>query len=224
MKKTTMLLGLSAAGVLLLTGQNTYADTATEKTTTADVEVLKSDGIAPGKPEEPEEPIGPGTGTGDFTINAVSNFKFGKIKMGTAGIAEVKENEKLGIEVIDERGTGAGWNVQVSMTNFVSTDEGNKDEIAKGWVLFIPQGEIKSKSGDMQNPPVSKRIGILSPNTNTPILIADKNKGLGRYTSIFMDDKVKDVNQAVSLVIPPYAKIGQYKAELTWSLINGPVK
>lgn len=219
-----MLFGVCAMAVLLLSGQNAYADTATEKTTTADVEVLKSGGIEPGKPEEPEEPIGPGTGTGDFTINAVSNFKFGKIKMGAAGIAEVKDNEKLGIEIIDERGTGTGWNVQVSMTNFVSTIQGNQDTIVKGWELVIPQGQISSKLGDMQNPPTSRSVIINSANKNETILTADKNKGMGRYTSIFMDDKTKELNKSVRLAIPAYAKIGQYKAELTWSLINGPVK
>ncbi|EOH92490.1 hypothetical protein UAW_03010 [Enterococcus haemoperoxidus ATCC BAA-382] len=224
MKKTTILMGLTLTATLLVTGHDTYAETPTEKTTMAEIEVLKSGGIEPGKPEEPEEPIGPGIGTGDFTINAVSDFKFGQIKMGQTGKAQVEADKKLGIEVIDERGTGSGWNVQVSMTNFSSTINGNQDTIVKGWGLFIPKGEVSSKQGDMQNPPTSRSVVINSASVNETILTADKDKGMGRYTSIFMDDKTTDLDKSIRLVIPSYAKVGQYKAELTWSLINGPVK
>ncbi|WP_430602005.1 hypothetical protein IGJ02_002195 [Enterococcus sp. DIV0724b] len=226
MKKSSLILGLFT--LFMVNAQVAFAAdegaevSPTEKKTTAEVTVTKSAGIV--DPEDPEEPIGPGIGKGDFTINGVSNFKFGQIKMGAVGKAEVDAGKKLGLEVVDERGTGAGWNVQVAMTNFSSTVEGNSDSIVKGWELAIPKGTVTSKLGDMTNAPETQAVTLNIANTNQTIFSAGKDKGLGRYTNIFMDETTTEVNNSVRLSIPVFAKIGQYKAELTWSLVNGPTK
>ncbi|MGX7244376.1 WxL domain-containing protein [Enterococcus quebecensis] len=221
MKKINLLAGVALAGLLFVNGQSAFAaDTATEKTTKAEVEVTKSGAVDPG---EPEEPIGPGTGTGDFTINAVSDFAFGQIKIGEVGTATVATDKKLGIEVADNRGTGAGWNVQVAMTNFSSTIDGNTDTIVKGWKLEIPKGTVTSKAGDLANAPETSAVTLDTAGTAQNVFSAAKDKGLGRYTNVFMDDKTAAAD-GVRLTIPSYAKVGKYKADLTWTLANAPVK
>ncbi|WP_086313724.1 hypothetical protein A5821_001257 [Enterococcus sp. 7F3_DIV0205] len=221
MKKLSIVTGVALTSLLLVNGQSTFAaDTATQKSTTANVEVTKSNLVDPG---DPEEPIGPGIGTGDFTINAVSDFDFGQIKIGDIGTAKLGDGKKLGVEVIDERGTGAGWNVQVKMTNFSSTVNGNSDKIVKGWELVIPKGKVKSKNGDMANAPVTKVVTLNEAGVAQTVFSADKDKGLGRYTSIFMD-KDTVTTTPVTLKIPSYAKIGTYKADLTWTLTTAPSK
>ncbi|WP_207696226.1 hypothetical protein DOK67_0002042 [Enterococcus sp. DIV0212c] len=224
MKKINLLAGVALAGLLFINGQSAFAaDTATQKTTKAEVEVTKSAGIDPGKPVDPEEPIGPGTGSGDFTINAVSDFAFGQIKIGEVGTATVATGKKLGIEVVDDRGTGAGWNVQVAMTNFSSTVQGNTDTIVKGWKLEIPKGKVTSKQGDLVNAPDTSAVTLDTAGTAKTVFSAAKDKGLGRYTNIFMDDKTA-ATDGVRLTIPSYAKVGKYKADLTWILANAPAK
>nr|WP_278250972.1 putative mucin/carbohydrate-binding domain-containing protein [Enterococcus sp. DIV0212c] len=170
----------------------------------------------------PEEPIGPPSGSGNFTINAVSDFKFDKIQIGQTAKAQVEVNKKLGIEVIDKRGTGGGWNVQVAISDFVGFTKGQ--EIAlKGWQLMIPKGTITSKLGDLSALPESKKVVINAPNTPQFVFSAEKDHGLGTYSSIFMDEQTS-FDQAVRLFVPTYGKIGQYKSELTWLLIDGPIK
>ncbi|MGX7246034.1 putative mucin/carbohydrate-binding domain-containing protein [Enterococcus quebecensis] len=169
----------------------------------------------------PEEPIGPPIGSGNFTINAVSDFKFDKIQIGQTAKAQVEVNKKLGLEVIDKRGTGGGWNVQVAMTDFVAIAK-EQEVVLKGWSLTIPKGTVTSKLGDLSAPPETKEVIINAANAAQFVFSAEKDHGLGTYSSIFMDEKTS-LEQAVRLSVPAYGKIGQYKSELTWSLIDAPL-
>ncbi|WP_086313720.1 hypothetical protein A5821_001253 [Enterococcus sp. 7F3_DIV0205] len=158
-----------------------------------------------------------------LTINTVPAFLFKQIQLGKTEKAFVSSGEELGLEVIDKRGIGGGWNVQVSMTDFLSETEGNQESILKGWQLKIPKGTIKSQEGDLDNPPKSKEVIITTANTNQLIFSAEQGQGLGDYTEVLMTDQAS-IENAVSLSIPTYAKTGVYKAELIWSLVDGPVK
>ncbi|WP_207696212.1 hypothetical protein DOK67_0002057 [Enterococcus sp. DIV0212c] len=223
MRKVKLLVTMSMASLLLINTATAFADTPTSKTSIAEVEVTKPENGSGGA--EPEEPIGepgkPGIGSGDFTINGLSDFNFGKIEMGKLGKAIVAKDRKLGLEVIDERGLGSGWNVQVVMGEFKSTEEGNKNTIAKGWKLVIPAGTVTSKFGDLANPPKSQEV-IIDKMAASVVFSADKDTGLGTYTNVFMDDKTADEEKSVRLSIPTYAKIGKYKADLIWVLTNAP--
>lgn len=159
----------------------------------------------------------------DFTLNGVSAFLFNQIQLGQTGKAYVAPGEHLGLEVIDKRGVGSGWNVQVTMTDFSSEDGENKETILKGWRLKIPKGTITSEEGDLENPPKTNEVIISTANTNQLVFSAEKDQGLGDYTDVFMTDQTT-VENAVSLSIPTYVKTGVYKAEITWSLVDGPMK
>ncbi|MGX7245766.1 WxL domain-containing protein [Enterococcus quebecensis] len=223
MKRISLIIGLGMTSLLFVNVSAAFAiDTPVNKTSSAEVEVTKSQGSGGAEPEEPiGEPGKPGIGSGDFTINGLSDFNFGKIEMGKLGKAIVAKDRKLGLEVIDERGFGSGWNVQVVMGEFKSTEEGNKNTIAKGWKLVIPAGTVTSKFGDLANPPKSHEV-IIDKMAASVVFSADKDSGLGTYTNVFMDDKTTDEEKSVRLSIPTYAKIGKYKADLIWVLTNAP--
>ncbi|WP_207696222.1 hypothetical protein DOK67_0002046 [Enterococcus sp. DIV0212c] len=163
------------------------------------------------------------TASNEFLINAVSPFSFDQIELGSTGQATLENDQTLGLEVTDRRGTGGGWNVEVAMTDFSATSGEQEKTIVKGWSLRIPEGKITSDQGDLDNLPKAHEVIMTTANTNQLVFSADKNKGLGNYTNVWMDAQTAP-EDAVSLMIPAYAKIGRYSAELTWSLIDGPIK
>lgn len=222
MKKLIMITSILVLGTALA---NTMTVSAADNTTKANVEIIKA--TTGGGGSNTEFPVGPPIGVGDFTINAISDFDFGKIEMGKIGYAATGKvmsipghgnvEQQLGIEMIDQRGEGTGWDIKVGMSDFKST---KNSDVIKGWKLTIPKGKVQTKYGDLANMPVAKAVS-LDNTSKVSIFSAASGKGLGVYTNVFAT-KATIKEDGVKLEIPAYAKTGSYKADLTWTLSNTP--
>jgi len=158
---------------------------------------------------DPEQPIGPPTGqSGPLSIDAVSIFNFGSVETGGKGLAKVNSEEKLGIQVTDSRGTGAGWSVIVSISDF---KEREGDKILRANVT-IPEGNILSNFGDMSRAPTAAQALTLNKSPQV-VFSADMDKGMGTFTNEFA---------YVEIDTPQDALVGDYEATLTWTIQDVP--
>ena len=110
--------------------------------------------------------------------------------------------------VVDARGTGAGWNLQISATSFV---DGFGHSLAPGQVSSVVAA---CKAGSTCTAPVSS--GITYPLTVTgtaaKFFSAALNTGLGKV----------DVTPTIDIVIPGNAFAGTYTSTVTLAATTGP--
>lgn len=210
---------LTTAGLVLLTGLllNSTGAQAAEvgtHTTQADFELKAGEGgTGPTDPIEPIEPVDPPM-EGPLTLDAASSFNFGSIKLGEGnGIYNtVKEDGSvLGIQVTDSRGTGIGWNVTASMTDF----KGKGTNILKGAVLTIPGGSVTTNSADKTKAPVTAELALNA--KAAPVFTAAKDSGMGTWVDLF-----EGKDKKVTLNVPEGNYVDKYAATITWSLQNAP--
>ena len=175
---------ITTASLVALTGlslasTSAYAAEVGTQKTQADFELKAGEGGT--GPVDPIDPIEPPM-MGPLTLDAASNFNFGSIKLGEGdGIytAIKEDNSVLGIQVTDSRGTGAGWNVDVSMTDF----KGQGINILKGATLTIPNGSVNTTSADKVKAPVTKEVKLNA--SPISIFTATKDNGMGTWTNLF---------------------------------------
>lgn len=155
---------------------------------------------------------------GKLTINSVSNIVFPNTKLGNeSGVpikAQVPVGEKLGVQVTDIRGTGAGWKLTASATEFQNTD---KSLTLRGAKVTIPgSGKTVTEEGnDLTFEPTAQTI-VLGPNQNV-VMSAAKEKGLGKWLHYFESESDK-----VTLDIPSGNKVANYISNVTWTLEDAP--
>lgn len=204
---------ITTASLVALTGlslasTSAYAAEVGTQKTQADFELKAGEGGT-----GPVDPIEPPM-KGPLTLDAASNFNFGSIKLGEGdGIytAIKEDNSVLGIQVTDSRGTGAGWNVDVSMTDF----KGQGTNILKGATLTIPNGSVNTTSADKVKAPVTKEVKLNA--SPISIFTATKDNGMGTWTNLF-----EGKDKKVTLNVPEGNYVDQYTAKITWSLQNAP--
>lgn len=210
---------ITAASLVALTGlslasTSVYAAEVGAQKTQADFELKAGEGgTGPVDPIDPIDPIDPPM-TGPLTLDAASNFNFGSIKLGEGdGVYTAIKDDKsvLGIQVTDSRGTGDGWNVDVSMTDF----KGQGTNILKGATLTIPNGSVNTTSADKVKAPITKEVKLNA--SPISIFTATKDNGMGTWTDLF-----EGKDKKVTLNVPEGNYVDQYTAKITWSLQNAP--
>lgn len=210
---------VTAAGLVLLTGLSlsttgVFASEVGAHTTQADFELKAGEGgTGPTDPIEPIDPVEPPM-EGPLTLDAASSLNFGSIKLGdgTGVYDAVKEDGSvLGLQVTDNRGTGTGWNVAASMTDF----KGKETNILKGAVLTIPAGSVTTNSADKTKAPVTAELALNA--KATPIFTAAKDTGMGTWVNLF-----EGKDKKVTLNVPEGNYVDKYAATITWSLQNAP--
>lgn len=164
-------------------------------------------------PEDPENPGEGGTGqTGPLTIDMVTNLDFGTFKLtsGAVTVTANKDKKKNPMaQVTDKRGTGAGWTLDVAISDFQSTDS----HVLKGAELSIPKGELKSNVLDQTIAPETFAL-VVNKDPQT-IMAATKDKGLGTWANSYEKTQT-------NLTIPAGNYVGEYGATMTWTLSNAP--
>lgn len=207
--KKSFLLGIFLLSSVVLSSNGTiaYADDATSSANTT---VAAGDGT--GALIDPN--VKPATNSsGSLTIDAVSSFNFGSIKVGvTSKTAETTNNEKLGVQVRDVRGTGAGWALNVKIGTFTNTTNSSRTLSAS---VSIPKGTV-SNGVDSTQGVVAKALVLNSAYAN--IMNAPKDTGMGRWLDAFESttDKVTLQNIAQN------AYAGSYTATMNWQLVDAP--
>ncbi|EOH92488.1 hypothetical protein UAW_03008 [Enterococcus haemoperoxidus ATCC BAA-382] len=175
------------------------------------------------KPVDPENPGGEEGGEtgnpGNLAISFVSPLDFGTVKLTGQDQVVSATNEAPNLQVRDSRGTAKGWTVQVAISNFMKVKEDGKLDdkaIIRGASLYLPKGTVKSANGGTgTNAPVARELSV----NNKPqtVFEAPDKTGAGNWMNSFG-------KEAVSLTIPQDVLIGDYKAELTWTMSDTPGK
>ena len=204
-----------------------------------------------GEPDVEIEPEVPGT-TGPLSIMKAVTMDFGsqvisnqdrtynmvaekQQKKGTTG-EENKVPYVSFAQVQDVRGTNAGWNLQVRMTDFKATNTTVNDTLL-GAEISLLDPRIQYEGSTPGNAPVAHPAGMkLIPNASAvSVMTAEKDKGAGVSSVVWgnqadldaqeANDEVEVVtNNAIQLFVPgSTAKDAtQYKSTLTWELSNTP--
>ena len=144
------------------------------------------------------------TGTAGISLNLPSNPTLSSTLDGTD--QTVAYAPVLG--VVDARGGGAGWNLQISATSF---SDGSGHTLAPG---TVPSVASACKAGSTCTPASSS--GITYPLTVTgtaaKVFNAAVNSGLGKV----------DVTPTIDVVIPGNAFAGTYTSTVTLAVTTGP--
>ncbi|MDZ5760709.1 WxL domain-containing protein [Carnobacterium maltaromaticum] len=174
--------------------------------------------LIPGNPEEggvtePAEPTDPPGGTdneGDLTLDNIAPLLFETHKLEGKEQVYTSVVTNSNVQVTDKRGEEAGWNVQVSQTDFV--DSVDKNKILKGAKLILPIGKLK----DLGNVSLAPELFSIEVNNNPAVLMnAATGSGAGTWTNIFDKDEIK-------LTVPAGNKTGEYMSTITWTLMDAP--
>ena len=144
------------------------------------------------------------TGASGISLNLPSNPTFGDTLDGTD--QTVSYAPVLGF--VDARGTGAGWNLQISATSF---SDGLGHTLAPGTVTAVAAACHASSTCT-----AATSSGISYPLTVTgtaaKFFNAASNTGLGKI----------DVTPTVQVAIPGNAYAGTYTSTVTLAAVSGP--
>ncbi|WP_062806363.1 WxL domain-containing protein, partial [Enterococcus pernyi] len=204
-----------------------------------------------GGPDVEIEPEVPGT-TGPLSIMKAATMNFGsqvisnqdqtynmiaekQQKTGTTG-EENKVPYVSFAQVQDVRGTNAGWDLQVRMSDFKATTETVNDTLL-GAQISLLNPRIQYEGSTSGNAPVAHAAELkLIPNESAvSVMTAEKDKGAGVSSVVWgnqanldaqeADDTVDVVtNNAIQLFVPGSTTkdAAQYKSTLTWELSSTP--
>jgi len=123
-------------------------------------------------------------------------------------------------DVVDARGTGAGWNTTLQLTQFkewlvdVYVTDGRTLATGSVTVTTAPSltevDETSSLASDITVIAVETALDTMAP---VKLLISDSDEGMGSYT-------VTDMT--VTLNLPASVHAGTYKTDATVALVTGP--
>lgn len=124
-----------------------------------------------------------------------------------------KSGEVPGFRVDDISGTGAGWTLRVSASEFVRDD--NSGVTLSGANLVFPKVTSKTLPRNSSAEPEVNKLNIpFDGKTSQVLLNADKGEGMGAWEVAYDESKIK-------LQLPSGQLLGQYEATVTYSLTVG---
>ncbi|MGX7244378.1 WxL domain-containing protein [Enterococcus quebecensis] len=220
---TTVLLGSIAAPSVSFAVDGTSGDDEGKKDATSfgSVSLKVGDDNTPGEPEVPgdeKEPGEEGGGTGEtgntglLAITYVSPLDFGEVSLTGKEKVVAAKNEDPSLQIRDIRGTAKGWTVQVSMTEF--KQKADAKVIMKGASLHLPLGTAKASGTTASTAPSTREITEVNEKAQT-VFEAQEGTGAGAWINQFGKDKIE-------LTIPQDVLVGEYQAELTWTISDTP--
>jgi hypothetical protein len=239
----------------LIGGVTAFSSEQREVTTTGQVEFTSNneDNLEVVPPEtDPEveiDPEVPGT-TGPLSIVKAVTMNFGSQVISnqdktysmiaeTARLANPEEGGPTEVpyvsfaQVQDTRGLNAGWNLQVSLSDFTSSTQNN---VLTGAEIRFSDGRVKYEGSNQTNAPTTQGNHVLSPNAGAlPIMTAESGKGAGVSSVVWGNQAALDTqfaaegnnpvtNDAIKLFVPgETAKDATtYQSTLTWELVSTP--
>lgn len=214
-----------------------------------ELEVIPPVGPEEGGPDVEIEPEVPGT-TGPLSILKATTMNFGSQVISNQDqnyymVAEMQqlrdtegdENKVPYVsfaQVQDLRGTNAGWDLQVRLSDFESDTQNN---ILTGAQVTFVDSSIKYEGINQENAPTAHESGMtIFPNDESrSVMKAEQSQGAGASSVIWGDqadldaqfeDEETDVveNKAIRLFVPgSTAKdAATYTSTLTWELTTTP--
>lgn len=136
------------------------------------------------------------------------------------------------VQVSDNRGSLAGWNLTVTQKDQFATADPN--DATKN--VYLDGAKITLNNGSIQTPSTSAKPSTvaaeaeLTPNAVTPLITAAANEGAGTYQLVWGDPAstdptaATDASKSVTLDVPGATTklAAQYTTTLTWSLYDTP--
>lgn len=228
-KKILSLVAISSLGFLsVIPSANALTSEAnvnfTEPTTLPDI----VDPDDPSTPLEPEPAPGGNVNTepGSLTLDYVSHLEFGSHALSPRAQTYYAQNEKTPFaQVTDVRGTGAGWRLTASLSNFT---DGTDDSLEGATITLLNDaGDIVTTPDNFNAaaPTLTNEITLNSSTNDTQLVTnALANTGKGTWVTRWQDnDTETDYNQSVALNVPAaVATEGAHTATITWELSNAP--
>ncbi|BAL62945.1 WxL domain-containing protein [Melissococcus plutonius] len=231
----TTLIGASISVLPL----GTFAESTGDKNYTSDGKVVFEPDTTPTNPLEPINPNGgepiipgdqkPGT-SGPLSIDYASSLDFGTQKISSqdkdykAKPMTYKDStgkEKTGpndVQITDNRGTKAGWTLQVKQDGQFKTAD--NQELTGAQITFN-NGHVISTSNDLALKIKPETI-VMTPGQATNVMGASAGHGAGTYIMAWGDKDTAD--SSIHLSVPgktdKYAK--EYKTTFTWTLTETP--
>ncbi|EGO2744203.1 WxL domain-containing protein [Enterococcus faecalis] len=246
MKFTKIIMaGLVITSVLLGSNLGTHAEAATPEAgksikSKGDVSFKLDDSttppVDPTDPDKPVTPDEPGESTsGPLSIDHVSNLHFGeqiisaKSKTYYANLEKVTmDGNKIDVpnyvQITDKRGSNEGWTLTVKQdTQFTTTEDVAAKEL-KGAVLKLNNTQVQTTTDNKAKKPTPTTEIALEPGGDAlPVLVANKDEGMGLWTGSFGDENT--AAKSVSLSVPGESAKYEtnYSTELTWNLASTPI-
>lgn len=195
----------------------TAGPSASAKTSSASVKINPSNG--PTRPVDPDtlaDDLTKDEVYGDLAILLVSDFNFGVIDVSTVAETYDIYSERPNIQIVDLRGTGKGWSVTATLSEFT---DGTEAITLEGSEIYIRNGRPNSKVS-MEYAPTPVNATLSSDNEDIKIIDAPINTGMGLWVMRWYPENTQD-DAYVQLYIPAgVARMGTHTATITWTLVN----
>lgn len=195
MKKTLKLLSLSTILALGL-GNSVFAATS---------------GTTPGQ-------VTLQSGTMDITAPATT-VNLGSITVDST-VKTVNAN-LTNMTVVDNRGTGEGWNITVSASQFTQTTGGTPLKLPTNTLKLNGIGTITQTVGTSGGPTTTTAPWTIDTGA-VKVLSAATNKGMGTFTVAFPVNAVSLNVDTAQKVVDPANNPTVYASTLSWVVSTGP--
>lgn len=230
MKKTTALLA-GLGKTVLVTSLVPVTSFAADKTAESNANISFIAGTGPVAPVDPLNPTDPldtedkdnptdlPTGdTGALTLDYVSSINFGSHEVSSKSEVYSSTSKKPFIQVSDRRGTGAGWSVSATASQF--TDGTNNS--LRGAKITFQNGEAVTGSSTSVAPASQQKVELPTDgSTSAAVMKATANQGMGTWFNSWMATGA--TNEKVSIEVPGgSATVGDHQAKITWKLTDAP--
>lgn len=149
---------------------------------------------------------------GEKELVVVPSLDFGEIEL-KEGSGE-STNETAIMTVSDHRGTGEGWTISASISDFIGLET---SRTLKGAQVTLPQGAVSSELSLPEFAPVANGPVELTFESK-PILTAKESQGLGIWNNDLHGSGTKS-----SVKFPVDSYIDNYSATITWIFGNAPI-
>lgn len=173
--------------------------------------------VDPGEGDDGEKEDGGSTGnTGALRVDWVTPLEFGTQKLSSESATYRTTSINPNVQVSDLRGTGDGWTLFVTASEF--TDGKNT---LKGATITLPEGTPKTTNGNISEAPTTYGVELVTDGTSDPVRVmkAFEDTGMGTWADEFEDN---EEDKYVTLSVPAGNYAGDYEATLTWTLSDAP--
>lgn len=167
--------------------------------------------LSPARAQE-SVPIGLEIGSGGLSVNVNGSLDFGT-RILTGVEQEYTAVSAPQVEVVDARGTGAGWTLNLESSDFQSGNNllnaSHLSYSATGGFISVIHGQAVGGAGPFE----SGNSSTLA----TPLQAVASGSGSGMGTYRWLPQA-----ESFRLQIPGTARAGAYQATLTFSVTSGP--
>lgn len=150
---------------------------------------------------------------GLLTLGGTPKLNFGQQTISNTTANYAAESVSEPIVVSDLRGSGAGWHLLLSLSEFKASEKAT----LKDSYITITDSQIAPLNGTVSTAPTAdESIVLYSDNVSVKVLNAAKDTGLGVWQDTWLPAST------VLTVLPGTAELGVNTALMNWSLEDTP--